>query len=112
MRLRSDDSGVHQYVHRFVSKRKIAENVSISGKGAGMIVLSFDDLRIEFSKSEANYLSVVFAIPFLRAQGSKFPSASFRATLHYSMTMQKTVIYNSLSRQQRGFAKWWAWSAM
>jgi exodeoxyribonuclease V alpha subunit len=65
------------------------------------LTVDFDGQMVEYGWSEADQLTLAYAISVHKAQGSEFPAVVVPLLTHHYMMLQRNLLYTAITRARR-----------
>jgi exodeoxyribonuclease V alpha subunit len=65
------------------------------------MTISFDGRRIEYDWSEADQLTLAYAVSVHKAQGSEFPAVVMPVVTQHYIMLQRNLLYTAITRAQK-----------
>jgi exodeoxyribonuclease V alpha subunit len=63
--------------------------------------LDFEGHRVEYAWSEADQLTLAYAVSIHKSQGSEFPAVVIPLLTHHYMMLQRNLLYTAVTRARR-----------
>ena len=76
----------------------LIQSISVEDK---TLTINFDGQMVEYGWSEADQLTLAYAISVHKAQGSEFPAVVVPLLTHHYMMLQRNLLYTAITRARR-----------
>ena len=65
------------------------------------LIIDFDGNSVEYAWSEADQLTLAYAVSVHKSQGSEFPAVVMPLLTHHYMMLQRNLLYTAITRARR-----------